>query len=31
MNDRCGTSFDTASLSAHAGIDEEPCGLLTLR
>ena len=31
MNDRCGTGCDAASLSAHAGINEGPCGLLTLR
>ena len=31
MNDRRGTGSDAASLSAHAGIDEGPCGLLTLR
>ena len=31
MKDRCGTSSDAAFLSAHAGIDEGPCGLLTLR
>ena len=30
MNARCGTSSDAASLNAHAGIDEGPCGLFTL-
>ena len=31
IKDMRGSNSDAASLSANAGIGEEPCGLLTLR